>query len=161
VRTELIRVDPDQQAMRVRDLDTWITSQQEWAQQRLVATLFGIFSGLALLLAAVGLYSVVSYGVATRTNEIGIRMALGAKQTDILRMVFSSTALTVGIGVAAGVALSLAFDRVAAQWVTETVHDPIILFGGVLLLALAATLACVFPARRAASVAPMEALRYE
>ena len=70
VRAELIRVDPEQQAMQVRDLDTWITTQREWAQQRLVATLFGIFSSLALVLAAVGLYSVVSYGVATRTNEL-------------------------------------------------------------------------------------------
>jgi putative ABC transport system permease protein len=161
VRTQLIAVDPEQQAMRVRDLDGWITHQQEWAQQRLVATLFGIFSGLALLLAAVGLYSVVSYGVATRTNEIGIRMALGAMRSDVLRMVFSSTALTVGIGVVAGVVLSLALDRVASQWVTETAHDPVILIGGILLLALASTLACFLPARRAASVAPMEALRYE
>jgi hypothetical protein len=161
VRTQLIRVDPEQQAMRVRDLDTWITSQQEWSQQRLVATLFGIFSALALLLAAVGLYSVVSYGVATRTNEIGIRMALGAKRTDILRIVFSATAITVGAGVGAGLFLSLALDRLAAKWVTETAHDPLILTGGIVLLAAASGLACFLPARRAASVAPMEALRYE
>jgi predicted permease len=161
VRTELIRVDPEQQAMRVRDLDTWITSQQEWSQQRLVATLFGMFSGLALLLAAVGLYSVVSYGVATRTNEIGIRMALGARRSDVLRIVFSATALTVGSGVAAGLLLSLALDKIAAKWVSETAHDPLILTGGIGLLVLASTLACLVPARRAASVAPMEALRYE
>jgi hypothetical protein len=161
VRTQLIRVDPDQQAMRVQDLDAWITNQREWSQQRLVATLFGIFSSLALLLAAVGLYSVVSYGVTTRTNEIGIRMALGARRTDVLRIVFSSTAVTVGVGVTAGILLSLALDQVAAKWVTETAHDPFILTGGVVLLALASTLACFLPARRAASVAPMEALRYE
>ncbi len=161
VRTQLIRVDPDQQAMRVRDLDTWITSQQEWSQQRLVATLFAIFSSLALLLAAVGLYSVVSYGVATRTNEIGIRMALGAKRSDVLRIVFFSTALTVGAGVIAGLLLSLALDSVASKWVTETSHDPFILAGGILLLVLASVLACFLPARRAASVAPMEALRFE
>jgi putative ABC transport system permease protein len=161
VRAELIRVDPDQQAMRLRDLDAWITGQREWAQQRLVATLFGIFSALALVLAAVGLYSVVSYGVATRTNEIGIRMALGAKRSDVLRIVFRSTVLTVLSGALAGVVLSLALDQVAAEWITETSHDPLILTGVMLLLILASALACFLPARRAASVAPMEALRYE
>jgi ABC-type antimicrobial peptide transport system permease subunit len=161
VRAQLIQVDSDQQAMRVRDLDGWITSQQEWAQQRLVATLFGIFSILALALAAVGLYSVVSYGVETRTNEFGIRMALGAKRRDVLRIVLSATALNVGSGVLAGLLLSAALDRVAAKWITETSHDPLILFGVTLLLVGASTLACVLPARRAASVDPMEALRYE
>jgi hypothetical protein len=161
VRTQLIRVDPDQQAMRVRDLNEWITGQQEWGQQRLVATLFGVFGVLALLLAAIGLYSVVSYGVATRTNEIGIRMALGAQRSDVLRIVFTATALTVGVGVAAGLLLSLALDRVAAKWVSETVHDPAILALGIALMAVASALACFLPARRATAVAPMEALRYE
>jgi putative ABC transport system permease protein len=161
VRRQLIQVDPDQQAMQVRDLDAWITNMREWSQQRLVATLFGIFSTLALVLAAVGLYSVVSYGVATRTNEIGIRMALGARRTDVLRIVFSATAVTVGIGVTMGALLSVALDKVTAKWVTETAHDPLVLTGGVALLFLASTLACILPARRATSVAPMEALRYE
>jgi predicted permease len=161
VRTCLIQVDPDQQAMRVRDLDAWITGMQEWAQQKLVASLFGIFSGLALLLAAVGLYSVVSYGVATRTNEIGIRMALGARRTDVLLSVFSSTAITVGVGIAAGLVLSLALDKLVTRWVAETSYDPLILTAGILLLAWASAMACFIPARRAASVAPMDALRYE
>ncbi len=147
--------------MRVRDLDAWITGQQEYAQQRLVATLFGIFSVLALVLAAVGLYSVVSYGVATRTNEFGIRMALGAKAADVFRIVLSSTALSVGGGLAAGLLLSIAFDKLATKWVTESSRDPLILSGVTLLLVVAAALACLVPARRAAATDPMQALRYD
>jgi putative ABC transport system permease protein len=161
IRAQLVQVDPEQQVMHVRDLQSWITSQTEYAQQRLVATLFGIFSILALALAAVGLYSVVSYGVATRTNEFGIRMALGAKAGDVFRMVLGSTAVNVGAGLAAGLLLSVAFDKLATKWVTESSRDPLILSGVTLLLIFAAGLACFVPARRAASVDPMEALRYE
>jgi len=161
VRAELVKVDPDQQVMRVRDLNAWITGMREYAQQRLIATLFGVFSVLALILAAVGLYSVVSYGVATRTNEFGIRMALGAKATDVFRIVLSSTALNVGAGLVVGLVLSLVFDKFATRWVMESSRDPLILAGVTLLLVIAAALACMVPARRAAAVDPMVALRYE
>ncbi len=161
VRAELVQIDKEQQVMRVRDLETWITDMREYAQQRLMARLFAIFSVLALLLAAAGLYSVVSYGVATRTNEFGIRMALGAKASDVLRLVLSGTSASVGAGLAAGLVLSLVFDKVAQKWLTESSRDPIILSGLVVLLAAVATLACWPPARRAASVDPSEALRYE
>jgi len=161
VRAQIVQVDPEQQVMQVHDLNAWITRLGEYGQQRLVAMLFGIFSVLALALAAVGLYSVVSYAVATRTNEFGIRMALGADTGDVLRLVFSSTAMNVGGGAAAGVLLSLAFDKLATRWVTESSRDPVLLVGVTLLLVVAATLACFVPARRAASVDPMEALRCE
>jgi ABC-type antimicrobial peptide transport system permease subunit len=161
IRAQIVQIDPEQQTMRVRDLDAWITGQQEYAQQRLVATLFGIFSILALALAAVGLYSVVSYGVATRTNEFGIRMALGARAADVFRIVLTSTAVNVGTGLAAGLLLSIALDKLATKWVTESSRDPLILTGVTLLLIAAATLACLVPARRAAATDPMQALRYD
>jgi hypothetical protein len=161
IRAQLVQIDNEQQVMRVQDLEAWITGLTEYAQQRVVAILFGIFSGLALALAAVGLYSVVSYSVATRTNEFGIRMALGAKAWDVVWIVLSTTAVNVGAGIAAGIALSMIFDKVAAKWVTESSRDPLILGGVTALLLAVAALACLTPARRAASVDPMEALRYE
>jgi predicted permease len=160
-RAELVKIDKDQQIMQVRDLDAWISDMREYAQQQLMARLFAIFSILALLLAATGLYSVVSYSVATRMNEFGIRMALGAKVKDVVRLVLSSTSVSVGAGLAAGVALSLIFDRIAVRWVMETSRDPLILGGLALLLVLVAGIACFAPARRAAGADPMEALRYE
>jgi predicted permease len=159
VKAELVRVDREQQVMRVRDLNGWITNLPEYAQQRLVARLFSIFSLLALALAAVGLYSVVSYGVATRTNEFGIRMALGARARDVVRMVLSGMFWNVAAGLVAGVALSLLFDKLASAWVTETARDPRILGGVTLLLLAVAVIACLSPARRAASIDPMRALR--
>jgi len=161
VRAELVRVDREQQVMRVRDLDGWITNLPEYAQQKLVARLFAIFALLALALAAVGLYSVVSYGVATRTNEFGIRMALGAKARDVVGLVLSGTSWNVGAGLLAGVILCIAFDTIAAQWVTESARDPLVLGGVTALLLIVATLACLVPARRAASIDPMEAVRHE
>src|SRR5438477_71984 len=161
IRAQLVQIDPQQQVMRVRDLHAWITGQEEYAQQRLMATLFGVFSVLALALAAVGLYSVVSYGVATRTNEFGIRMALGARASDVFRIVLSSTAVNVGSGLAAGILLSVALDKLATKWVTESSRDPVVLAVVTLLLIVAATLACLVPARRAAATDPMQALRYD
>jgi ABC-type antimicrobial peptide transport system permease subunit len=153
-------VDADQQVIgNPRDLDHWISTQPEWAQQRLIATLFGVFAVLALGLAAVGLYSVVSYSVAQRTNEIGIRMSLGARQNHVLQLVFSSTAIGVGAGLVAGVFVSLGLSRVWDSWAEGSSHDPMILPVVALLLAVTAAAACFFPARRASAVDPMIALR--
>jgi ABC-type antimicrobial peptide transport system permease subunit len=161
IRSELVQIDKDQQVMQVRDLDTWISNTREYAQQQLMARLFAIFSVLALLLAAAGLYSVVSYGVATRTNEYGIRMALGARAWDVVRLVLGTTSVSVGAGLAAGLVLSLVLDKLARTWLAESSRDPVILGGLALLLAAVAALASWEPARRAAKVDPSEALRYE
>jgi putative ABC transport system permease protein len=161
IRARLVTLDREQQVMQVRDLEAWITGLQEYSQQKFIATLFAIFSVLALVLAAVGLYSVVSYGVATRTNEFGIRMALGARSSDVFRIVFTSTAINVGAGLVAGLVLSVAFNKISTRWVMESSRNPWILAGVTLILIAAAALACFVPARRAASIDPMEALRYE
>jgi putative ABC transport system permease protein len=155
-------VDPDQQITgNVRDLDHWITDQQEWQQEHLVAWLFGSFAMLALVLAAVGLYSVVSYSVAQRTSEFGIRMALGAPRAHVLKIVFASTVLSVGGGIVAGVLLTLSLNKVLAQWATGSSRDPLILLGVTMLLSAVAAIACAGPARKASGVDPMVALRYE
>jgi putative ABC transport system permease protein len=103
----------------------------------------------------------VSYGVATRTNEFGIRMALGARARDVVRMVLSGTSWNVGVGLLAGVVLCLVFDNVASRWVTESSRDPVILGGVAVLLIAVAAAACLAPARRAASIDPMDAVRHE
>jgi predicted permease len=162
VRAQVHAVDPDQQvAGRVRNLEQWISTQPEWAQERLVATLFSAFAILALVLSALGLYSVVSYLVAQRTNEFGIRMALGAGRTHVLRLVFASTSLSVGGGLLAGVVLSLALKGVLARWAEGSSMDAAIVLGVIAVSMAAATVACVLPAYRASSIDPVVALRYE
>jgi ABC-type antimicrobial peptide transport system permease subunit len=162
IRGEVRAVDPDQQIIGdPRDLEHWITQQPEWAGERLATILLSGFSVLALALAVFGLYSVVSHAVVRRTNEFGIRMALGAQPGHVLRLVFASTAVSVGAGLAAGVILSVILARIFAAWTQETTGDPLILAAVMLLLAGAAAAACVLPARRAFSIDPMTALRYE
>jgi putative ABC transport system permease protein len=162
VAAQVNSIDPDQQiGSFAEDLEHWITDQSEWEQEHLVAWLFGAFAVLALVLAAVGLYSVVSYTVAQRTNEFGIRMALGAQRTHVLRIVFASTIASVGSGIIAGIALTLALQKVLTEWAEGSSRDPLILLGVILVLGTVATIACALPARRASKVDPMTALRYE
>jgi predicted permease len=162
VGAQVNSVDAEQQINgNVQDLEHWITSQQEYEQGQLVTWLFGAFALLALALAAVGLYSVVSYSVVQRTNEFGIRMALGAQRAHVLRIVFASTVVSVGGGIVAGLVLTLALNKVLAQWAENSSRDPLILLIVTVLLSLVAALACAIPARRAVGVDPMTALRYE
>ncbi len=165
IRAKVNSVDHDQQTNgNPRDLEHWISEEPDWARGRLVAWLFGGFAALALALAAVGLYSVVSYTVVQRTNEFGIRMALGAPRGHLLRIVFRSTVVSVGSGLVAGLVLSLALSRVMAHWAQESQassRDPLLLLAASLTLVFVAILACAMPARRAAEVDPMTAIRYE
>ena len=131
-------------------------------QQKLVARLATFFGLLALLLACVGLYGVMSYGVARRTNEIGIRMALGARGRSVLWLVLREALLLVAIGLVAGVLASLAVTKTAASLLYELKpNDPLTIALATLLLAAVAALAGYVPARRAAKVDPMIALRDE
>jgi ABC-type antimicrobial peptide transport system permease subunit len=162
VRAEIKAVDPDQQVFgQTRDLEQWIQTEDEYAYSRLVAALFSGFSTLALALAAIGLFSVVSYSVAQRNNEFGIRMALGASPGSVLRLVFASTARNVIGGIVCGVILSLSLARILAKWTQGSSQNPLLFAGATLLLIAAAALAAFIPARRASSVDPMIALRYE
>lgn len=163
VKQKIVAINPDQQAEMWEDglLESWIHNQPVFARGRLVSILFATFSALALILAAVGLYSVVSYSVAQRTNEFGIRMALGAPSRHLLGIVFASAAISVGIGIAAGLGLSFALSRLIARWVENGSASPLILSAVSLLLLGVAALACLLPARRASTVDPMTALRCE
>jgi ABC-type antimicrobial peptide transport system permease subunit len=162
VRAQILTVNSEQQVNGdVRSLEQWITTNPEWAQQRLIAMLFGAFAILALVLAAVGLYGVVSYTVAQRTNEIGIRMSLGARRDHILKLVFGGTAVSVGIGLLVGIGLSAGLNKLLERWAEGSSGDPFIVLSVAAVLAVTSAAACFFPARRASSVDPMIALRYE
>ncbi|HLY39645.1 MAG TPA: ABC transporter permease [Terracidiphilus sp.] len=162
IRQQIASLDPDQQIFNdVRDLNGWIQREPEFQSARLISILFGAFAFLGLTLAAVGLYSVVSYTVLQRTSELGVRVALGARRRDVLRLVALSAGTSVGIGIAAGLALSLSLNRLIAQWIEGGTRDPFMILAVSLVLVAVAALACLIPARRATAIDPMVALRCE
>ncbi len=129
---------------------------------RFYGMLFLIFAAIALLLASIGLYAVVAHSVSQRSQEIGIRMAIGATARDILRLVFLQGMLPLAIGLAIGLAASLAVNRLLeSQLVQVSPADPITLVVASATLVLSATLGCLIPARRAMRVDPVVALRHE
>ncbi len=132
------------------------------AERRFAMVLLGVFAALALLLASIGIYGVIAYLVGQRTQEIGIRMALGAQRTDVLRMMlWEGTRLTL-MGVAIGIAAGLALTRLMTKMIYGvSATDPLTFSGVAMVLMLVATAACYFPARKAARVDPMQALRSE
>jgi ABC-type antimicrobial peptide transport system permease subunit len=127
-----------------------------------VLAILAVFACVGLVLVALGVFSVVAYSVARQTHEIGIRMALGAERLDVLRMVLRTGLLPVGAGVAVGVAASLGLTRVLSSYLFGvTPHDPTTFAAVVGVVLVAGVAACYFPARRAARVDPLLALRYE
>jgi len=162
VRVQVHNVDSDQQTERnAFSLEDVISRRDEWRQSELAARLLVIFGILALALAAIGLYSVVSYSVTQKAKEIGITMALGAQREDVLRSVFMSASIGVGAGVAVGAVLGLAMGKVLSSWVEVNPRDPVALFGSIGLLLATAALASFVPAWRASGCDPMDALRSE
>jgi len=132
------------------------------ARERLLATLSGFFGALALLLAMIGLYGVMSYNVARRRNEIGIRMALGAEQSRVLRMVLREVAVLIGLGIVIGLGAAIGTTRFVDSFLYGVkANDPWTLCGAAGILALVAALAGFVPARRASKLDPMTALRDE
>jgi putative ABC transport system permease protein len=133
---------------------------QAMGQARLTTILLGVFAAVAFLLATVGIYGAVAYSVGQRTGEIGVRMALGAQTRDVLRLIVGQGMKPVLLGLLAGLGAALALGRlITAQLYQTSAHSPVLLLGTLALLALAALVACLLPARRATLVNPVEALR--
>lgn len=160
VKERLREVNPELMIAGDRML-AWYLDTEGWGRERFVAAIFGLFAVLALVLAATGLYSVVSFAVSQRTQELGIRMALGARRGGVVQLVLGSTVVMLAIGVTLGLALSVVLNRVASSWAGANSRDPWTLLAAVALLAGVAALACIVPAWRAASIDPMRALRVE
>jgi len=160
VRRAAQSVNPDAPVFRVRTMREVIAGSM--AQERFNTILMTLFAVVAMLLGAVGLYGVMAYSVTQRTREIGIRVALGARRADVLRLVIRQGLRLVALGLALGLMAALALTRLMKRLLFEvSATDPMTFAGVALLLALVALLACWIPARRAANVDPMVALRCE
>jgi predicted permease len=160
VREQIHTVDADQVVNEVRTADQMLDSEG-WGRERFTASLFIAFGFLGLTLAAVGLHSVVSYVVSQKAHEIGVRMALGARGSDIVRMVMKSSLATVAAGLCLGLLTSIALSKLLAHWTEDSVRDPMLLIAIVLIVLSATSFASLLPAWRAMRVDPAVALRHE
>ena len=160
IRKEISAIDPEQPISNIRTLEQVVSKSVEG--RRLALILLGIFAGVSLLLAAVGVYGVMAFSVSKRTHEIGVRIALGAQGEDVLRLVVKHGMRLTLAGVAIGIFGALALTRVLANQLYQVkAADPIALAAVSVLLIGVAAAACYVPARRATKVDPMEALRHE
>jgi len=160
VQSALTKVNPGLAIAVPQTMDAVVA--RALGQARLMMWLLGIFAGVALLLASIGIYGAVAYTVEQRTGEIGVRMALGAQTRDVLRLVVNQGMKPVVIGLAIGIVSAFVLGRLLTTQLYEvSAHNPALLAGSTVLLAAIALIACVVPARRAAHVDPMVALHYE
>ncbi len=160
IRSAIREVDKDQYIPDIQPMEQLLA--ESVARRRFSMLLTGLFAALALTLAAVGIYGVISYSVTQRTHEIGVRIALGARTQDVLRLVVGQGMILTSIGVAVGVAVALVVTRVMVSLLYGvSATDPTTFAGISLLLTMVALVACYIPARRATKVDPMVALRYE
>nr|MBA3767276.1 ABC transporter permease [Acidobacteriota bacterium] len=160
VRREILALDQDQAAFNIATMDQ--LRAESTALRRFSMSLLALFAGVALTLAAVGIYGVIAYSVTQRTHEIGIRLALGAETRDVLKLVVGQGLKLAVLGVGLGLIAAFALTRVLSSLLYGvSATDPVIFTSLSLLLAVVALLACLIPARRATKVDPMVALRYE
>jgi putative ABC transport system permease protein len=160
VRQTIWKVDPDQPMWKIRTVEFLVN--RSFANRQFLMALMGIFAALALVLTMIGLYGVITYLVNQRTREIGVRMALGAQVRDIMQMVLKQGMLLVLSGVALGIVGAWFLSRLISRLLYQvSATDPQTFAGVVLLLTVVALLACYLPARRAAKVDPLVALRHE
>jgi putative ABC transport system permease protein len=159
MQREIMSVDGDQPLSQVRTMEQLVA--RAVSERRFTALLLSVFAALALMLAAVGLYGVMSYVVSQRTSEIGLRLALGANAGDVVRMVVVNAVWLTMLGLAIGVSAAVVLSLTAARLVSVGSVDPLTLAGVAALLAGVATLASYLPARRAARIEPVQALRYQ
>jgi putative ABC transport system permease protein len=160
IRDEIAALDRDQAVSDIATMEENV--EDSLASQRLTMTLLGVFGGLALILASIGLYGVMALIVTQRTREMGIRFALGASRGDVLRLVLGQGAVLVGIGLAAGLLGAFVASRALRSVLYDVAPlDPAALISALLTLSLVALIACFLPARRASLVDPIEALRTE
>jgi ABC-type antimicrobial peptide transport system permease subunit len=160
LRDVLASVNPNLSFVDVKSYSEQVATR--FNQQRLIARLTGLFSLLALVLASVGLYGVTAYNVTRRTGEIGIRMALGANRANVFRLVLAGAFSQVGIGLSIGIPLAVLCGRALAHQLYDVSQlDPYVIGSAVLVFSLCALIAALLPARRAASIQPVEALRIE
>jgi predicted permease len=160
IRRAFAEIDPNLTVIRIQSFGQQVTSQ--FSQESLIVRLTSLFGLTALLLATVGLYGVTSYSVARRSKEIGIRVALGADRTSVVRMVLRNAYLLVMIGLAVGIPIALAMGRMlGSRLYGISWYSPVILGGSAVALSVFAFAATIVPARRAASVDPVETLRGE
>jgi putative ABC transport system permease protein len=162
VRNEIRSLDPDLAVFEVKTMEQLIDNSPSTFLRRYPAFLIGVFATVALLLAMVGIYGVISYSVTQRTHEIGVRMALGAQRRDIFKMILGQGLLLTFAGVGCGLVAALILTRFLASLLFGvSASDPLTYFAVSLPLILSALLACYIPARKATKVDPMVALRYE
>jgi predicted permease len=160
VKARLRQLNPDLVVQDARTLQ-WELDNWGWGRERLIAAIFALYAVIALVLAAAGLYSVVSFAVMQRTQELGIRMALGAGRGSVVQLVLSSTAAMLGVGITAGLIISAILGPLVAAWGGGSLSQPLTLLGAALTLLLVAAVSCILPAWRAASLDPVQALRVE